>query len=51
VGVGPAPTGASDLVCEWPARGIPETRAEIDASLVLEAAAQAVPIWPDQTPP
>ena len=45
------PPGPVTFVCEWPARGIPETRAEIDAGLVLEAAAQAVPIWPDQTPP
>jgi hypothetical protein len=46
----PAP-GPLAFVCEWPARGIPESRVEIDAGLVLEAAARAVPIWPDQTPP
>jgi hypothetical protein len=40
--------GPLAFVVEWPARGIPETRAEIDASLVLEAAAQAMPIWPGQ---
>jgi hypothetical protein len=39
------------FVCEWPARGIPETRVELDARLVLEAAARAVPIWPDHVPP
>jgi hypothetical protein len=37
-------------VVEWPARGILETRAEIDAGLVLEAAARAVPLWLDQPP-
>ena len=46
--VGPTPPGPLAFVCEWPARGIPETRAEIDAGLVLAAAARAVPIWPDQ---
>jgi hypothetical protein len=44
------PPGPLAFVVEWPARGIPETRAEIDAGLVLEAAARAVPIWTDQTP-
>ena len=42
------PPGPLAFVVEWPARGIPQTRAEIDASLVLEAAARAIPIWPDQ---
>jgi hypothetical protein len=44
------PPGPLAFACEWPARGIPETRAEIDAGLVLEAAGRAVPIWPDQPP-
>jgi hypothetical protein len=44
------PPGPVAFVCEWPARGIPETRVEIDARLVLEAAGRAVPIWPDQPP-
>jgi hypothetical protein len=42
------PPGPLAFVCEWPARRIPETRVEIDAGLVLEAAGQAVAIWPDQ---
>jgi len=48
VGVGLPPPGPLAFVCEWPTRHIPETRAEIDASLVLEAAARAVAIWPDE---
>jgi hypothetical protein len=43
------PPGPLTFVCEWPARGIPESRSEIDARLVLEAAARAAPIWPDPT--
>jgi hypothetical protein len=42
------PPGPLAFVCEWPARGIPETRVEIDARLVLEAAGRAVAIWPEQ---
>lgn len=45
------PPGPLAFVCEWPARGISETRVEIDAGLVLEAAGRAVPIWLDQPPP
>ena len=45
------PPGPLAFVCEWPARHIPETRVEIDASLILEAAARAVSIWPGQAPP
>jgi hypothetical protein len=45
------PSGPLAFVVEWPARGIPETRAELDAGLVLEAAARATAIWPDQAPP
>jgi hypothetical protein len=32
--------------CAWPGRGIPEARVEIDAALVLDAAATAVPYFP-----
>jgi hypothetical protein len=42
------PPGPLAFVVEWPARGIPESRVEIDAGLVLEAAGRAVPLWPDQ---
>jgi len=34
-------------VCEWPGRGIAESRAEIDAAAILEAAESAVILWPD----
>jgi hypothetical protein len=40
------PPGPLDLVCEWPARQIPESQTEIDAGLILEAAGRAVPVWP-----
>jgi hypothetical protein len=39
------PPGPLAFVCAWPARGIPETRVEIDAGLVLEAAAAALPFF------
>jgi hypothetical protein len=47
------------LVCEWPAAGIPLTRHEIDARLILDAAARAevifsdehLPEWPDEDGP
>jgi len=43
---GQPPPGRLAFVCEWPARGIPETRAEIDARLVLETADRAATVWP-----
>jgi hypothetical protein len=42
------PLGPLACVCEWPARGIGESRVQVDARLVLEAAARAVPIWPKE---
>jgi hypothetical protein len=44
------PPGSLAFVCEWPARGIRESRMEVDAGLVQEAAARAVPIWPAEAP-
>ena len=41
------PAGPFAFVCEWPGRGIAESRAEIDAQLILEAAESAVILWPD----
>jgi hypothetical protein len=41
------PPGALGFVCEWPSHGIGETRVEVDAQLLLDAAVQAVPLWPD----
>jgi hypothetical protein len=40
------PPGPFAFVCEWPGRDIAESRAEIDAGTILEAAGQAVPLWP-----
>ena len=41
------PAGPFAFVCEWPARGIAESGAEIDAGSILEAAGRAVTFWPD----
>ena len=44
----PLPTpGALAFVCEWPAYDIPETRVEIHAGLLIDAATRATPIWPN----
>ncbi|MGI8712738.1 MAG: hypothetical protein ACR2NR_06035 [Solirubrobacteraceae bacterium] len=42
------PPGPLSFVCEWPAAGIPLTRSEIDAQNILDAAARAQAIFPDQ---
>jgi hypothetical protein len=39
------PPGPLAFVCALPGRGIPEVRVEIDAGLVLDAAAAAVPFF------
>jgi hypothetical protein len=36
------------FVCEWPGRGIAESRAELDAASILEAAGRAVTLWSDE---
>jgi hypothetical protein len=41
------PAGPLEFVCEWPALGIPETRAGLDAQLILDAAAHSIRLWPD----
>jgi hypothetical protein len=41
------PAGPFAFVCAWPGRGIAESRAEIDAGSILEAAGRAVTLWPD----
>jgi hypothetical protein len=41
------PAGPLAFVCEWPGRGIAESRVEIDAGLILEAAGRAVTLWPE----
>jgi hypothetical protein len=37
-------------VCEWPAAGIALSRAETDAQQLLDAAARAVALFPDEPP-
>jgi hypothetical protein len=34
-----------EFVCEWPALGIPETRAGLDAQLILDAAGRSIRLW------
>jgi hypothetical protein len=41
------PSGPLAFVCAWPEQGIPESRVEIDAALILEAAGASVPFWPE----
>lgn len=40
------PAGPLDFVCEWPVFGIAETRATIDAQLILDAADRSIQLWP-----
>jgi hypothetical protein len=40
------PPGPLAFVCAWPGRRIPEGRVEVDAGLVLDAAAAATPFFP-----
>lgn len=42
------PPGPLAFVCEWPAAGIPVTRKEIDAQLILDAAERAQVIFSDE---
>jgi hypothetical protein len=41
------PAGLLEFVCEWPTLGIPESRAGLDAQLILGAAGQSIRLWPD----
>ena len=41
------PGGPLEFVCEWPTFGIAETRARIDAQLILDAARRSVRLWPE----
>jgi hypothetical protein len=45
------PPGPLAFVCEWPALGLTEARVEIDAQLILDAAARSVQIWPENDEP
>jgi hypothetical protein len=42
------PPGPLTFVCQWPARNIPESQAQIDARLILNASSQAIDVWPGQ---
>jgi len=41
------PAGPLEFVCEWPAFGITETRAGIDAQMILDAAQRSIRLWPE----
>jgi hypothetical protein len=41
------PEGPLAFVCEWPAKGVPLTRREIEAELVRSAAGQVEVLWED----
>lgn len=41
------PAGPLTFVCEWPANGVPRTSGEIDAGLIVDAAARAEQLSPD----
>ena len=44
------PPGPLELVCEWRAEGIELTRCDLDADVILDAAAQVEELWPDERP-
>jgi hypothetical protein len=44
------PAGPVAFVVEWPSEGIAETRVEIDATLLREAAARSEVLWEDHGP-
>ena len=46
----PSP-GPLTFVCEWPAAGISQTRAEIDAQTIIDAGARAIIVFPGQPEP
>lgn len=41
------PPGTISFVCEWASYGLAESRVELDAKVVLDAAEKARPLWPD----
>jgi hypothetical protein len=41
------PAGPVSFVCEWAAAGIPETRASLDAQLIVDAARHSLRLWPE----
>jgi len=42
------PSGPLQFICQWPTLGTSETRVRIDAQLILDAARQAVQLWPKE---
>jgi hypothetical protein len=44
------PDGPLELVCAWPAKGLEEARATVDAGPIRAAAARAIELWPDERP-
>jgi hypothetical protein len=45
------PSGTISFFFRWSAEEIPERGADVDASIVRDAAADAVELWPDDGPP
>jgi hypothetical protein len=45
------PEGPLSFVCEWPALGITLARAQVQSSLIREAAARSQTLWDDDGPP
>jgi hypothetical protein len=41
------PPGPLTFVVEWPAHGIAESRAELDTQPILDAAARAIQVFPE----
>lgn len=41
------PPGPMRFVCRWLAQGVEETSLQLDAQVILDAAARAVPVWPE----
>jgi hypothetical protein len=39
------PSGPLGVICEWTDFGIPETRADIDAQLILDGARRSIRLW------
>jgi hypothetical protein len=37
------------VICQWPAHDIPESRVEIDARLILDAATRAIELWTEDS--
>jgi len=42
------PKGPLEFVCEWPKFGIAESRADLDAQLILDAADRSIRLWPEE---